>query len=526
MNSSPIVLGSRGSDLALWQANYVKSQLEELGYRIKLEIIVTKGDRIQDLSFDKLEGKGFFTKEIEEALLTGTIDLAVHSLKDLPTSSPEGLTIGALSYREDPRDVLIINEKAFDFKSVYGLKPGAVVGTSSARRKSQLKALMDGLVIRDLRGNVPTRVKKCLLGEYDAILLAAAGLERLKLDLSGLQVIPIQPEVFVPAPAQGVLGLQARADDERMLEILAKIHNTSTEETVGIERDLLASFDGGCQMPLGIYCKKNGLDEFEVHIAKAPDAEKLPAYIKIKHRNKSEVLALAFRKAMQIERKSVLITAEEERLSTLKRILDSWNYNSHFVKLIQTDLSGNAPRELPPFDWVFFPSREAVKFFLQYHPNQLDGIQIAALGEGTAYALKEQGILVSFVGESNDLTKVASSFASLLNNKSKVLYPHSRESKKTLQEAWKSSANVELVPIELYTTKIKSGMNVPETEIVFFTSPSNVLGWIDNGGKPEQVIGIAMGNTTLRELQKYPFKRVDISFGFDQISMSASIFSV
>lgn len=164
MTSSQIVLGSRGSDLALWQANYVKSQLEELGYRIKLEIIVTKGDRIQDLSFDKLEGKGFFTKEIEEALISGKIDLAVHSLKDLPTSSPEGLTIGALSYREDPRDVLIINEKAFDFKSAYGLKPGAIVGTSSARRKSQLKALIDGLEIRDLRGNVPTRVKKVPIG--------------------------------------------------------------------------------------------------------------------------------------------------------------------------------------------------------------------------------------------------------------------------------------------------------------------------------------------------------------------------
>lgn len=526
MTNSPIVLGSRGSDLALWQANYVKSQIEDLGYFVRLEIIVTKGDRIQDLSFDKLEGKGFFTKEIEDALLSGKIDLAVHSLKDLPTTSPQGLKIGALSYREDPRDVLIINEKAFDFKCAYGLKPGAIVGTSSARRKSQLKALFNDLVIKDLRGNVPTRIKKCRLGEYDAILLAAAGLERLKLDLSGLKKIPISPEVFVPAPAQGVLGLQVRANDERMLHLLEKIHNSNTEDTVSIERDLLASFEGGCQMPLGIYCKKNDLDEFEVHIAKAPDAENLPAYIKIKHRNKNDLLAQSYRKAIQIEPKSVLITAEVERFSTLKKILDSWNYNSHFVKLIQTDLSKNAPKELPLFDWVFFPSREAVRFFLENYQNQINDFQIAALGEGTAHALKEQGIQVSYVGESNDLIKVANSFASLLEKKCKLLYPHSRESKKTLQDALKSTEKVELVPLELYTTKTKSEMNIPETEIVFFTSPSNVSGWIDNGGKPDQVIGIAMGYTTFRELQKYPFKRVDVSFGFDQISMSASIFSV
>lgn len=526
MTNSPIVLGSRGSDLALWQANYVKSQLENLGYNVKLEIIVTKGDRIQDLSFDKLEGKGFFTKEIEDALLSRKIDLAVHSLKDLPTTSPPGLTIGALSYREDPRDVLIINEKAFDCKAVYGIKPGAVVGTSSARRKSQLKALIDGVIIKDLRGNVPTRLKKCLLGQYDAILLAAAGLERLKLDLSGLKKIALSPEVFVPAPAQGVLGLQVRADDERVLHLLEKIHNSKTEETVALERDLLASFDGGCQMPLGVYCKKNDLDEFEVHIAKAPDSEKLPAYIKIKHRDKSGLLALAYQKAMQIKPKSVLITSEEERLFTLKRILDSWNYNSHFEKFIQTDLSKNAPKELPQFDWVFFPSREAVKFFLQCYPNHLKDIRIGALGVGTAHALKEQGIQVEYVGESNDLTKVASSFASFLDKKRTVLFPHSEASKNTLQEAWKSSEKVELVPIEIYTTKTNSGMYVPETDIAFFTSPSNVLGWIDNGGKPDQVIGIAMGDTTFSELQKHPFKQIDISFGFDQISMAASIFSV
>lgn len=526
MTNPPIVLGSRGSDLALWQANYVKSQLEHLGYSVKLEIIVTKGDRIQDLSFDKLEGKGFFTKEIEDALISGKIDLAVHSLKDLPTTSPEGLTIAALSYREDPRDVLIINEKAYDPKYNYGLKKGAVVGTSSSRRKSQIQALLGDVVIKDLRGNVPTRVRKCLLQEYDAILLAAAGLERLKLDLSGLIKLPLPPQIFVPAPAQGVLGLQVRADDGKMLQLLTKIHNKDTEETVGIERELLAAFEGGCQMPLGIYCRKNDSKELELHIAKAPTAEKLPAYIKIIHKSRSEIIDQGFKKASNIEPKSVLVTSEKERFSTLDRILTSWNFTAHYVKFIQTEVSENAPNELPEFDWVFFPSREAVRYFFQLYPRQLKNSQIAALGEGTANSLRELGVQVSYVGESNNLKEVANLFELHLEKNAKILYPHSRESKNTLQNAWIASDKVELLPIELYLTNINSGISVPETDIVFFTSPSNVTGWINNGGNPNQVIAIAMGNTTFIELQRHPFKRIEISSGFDQIAISASIFSV
>ncbi|MCG8576790.1 MAG: hydroxymethylbilane synthase, partial [Flavobacteriales bacterium] len=179
-----ITIGSRGSDLALWQAHFVKRQLEEQGHSVSIEIIVTKGDRIQDLSFDKIEGKGFFTKEIEDALLNGKIDLAVHSHKDLETTSPEGLTIGAVSYRENPTDSLIIRKDVADSSSKFKLSETAVVGTSSARRQTQLKRLMPQLEIKDLRGNVPTRIQKLRDGQYDAIVLATAGLKRLEMDLS------------------------------------------------------------------------------------------------------------------------------------------------------------------------------------------------------------------------------------------------------------------------------------------------------------------------------------------------------
>lgn len=168
--SKTIVIGSRGSDLALWQANYVQAELSKVGVKSEIKIITTKGDKIQHLSFDKIEGKGFFTKELEEALLAKDIDLAVHSHKDLETEQPEGLTIAAVSYREDPADILLIKKEAVDTTQRFNLKQNAIVGTSSARRKAQMLFHRNDISLEDLRGNVPTRVAKLQAGNYDAIL--------------------------------------------------------------------------------------------------------------------------------------------------------------------------------------------------------------------------------------------------------------------------------------------------------------------------------------------------------------------
>ena len=234
-----LIIGSRGSDLALWQANFVKASLEQLEHSVTIKIILTKGDKIQNLSFDKLEGKGFFTKEIEEALVNGEIDIAVHSHKDLETVSPEGLMIGAVSYRENPTDQLLIRASALAPDKLMQLKENALVGTSSSRRKTQLIRMRDDLVLKDLRGNVPTRVNKLLNGDYDAIVLASAGLARLKLDLSELICIELDPTQFVPAPAQGVLAIQIRENDEKLAEVLKAIHHEDVAEVIKIERDIL-----------------------------------------------------------------------------------------------------------------------------------------------------------------------------------------------------------------------------------------------------------------------------------------------
>ncbi|MEN9440219.1 MAG: hypothetical protein RLZ33_295 [Bacteroidota bacterium] len=252
-----IRIGSRGSDLALWQANHVKRQLENLGCSVDITIITTQGDAIQHLSFDKLEGKGFFTKEIEQALLDNTIDLAVHSHKDLETNQPEGLKIACVSEREDPADLLLIAKGSVDTSKVWNLKENAIVGTSSARRKSQVLRFRDDVQIRDLRGNVPTRIQKLRDNQYDAILLAKAGVDRLEIDLSEFEVFVMDPTEFVPAPAQGVLALQIRESDTALFETLQKMNHPEVQKRIAVERKVLNLMQGGCQLPLGVYCDEN-----------------------------------------------------------------------------------------------------------------------------------------------------------------------------------------------------------------------------------------------------------------------------
>ena len=267
MQTKPLIrIGTRGSDLALWQAHFVKAQLENLGCEVQLQIIVTQGDRIQDLSFDKLEGKGFFTKEIEAALLNKEVDLAVHSHKDLETTQPAGLCIGAVSYREDPSELLLMRKTAQDPTQKWGLKLGAVIGTSSARRKSILKALRPDLLIEELRGNVPTRIAKLRAEKYDAIILANAGVSRLALALEDLHTVVLDPTEFVPAPAQGVLGLQIRQDDLQTQAIVSQLNHPDVAAKIAIERGLLQALQGGCQLPLGVFFGTE-----HIYVAHAPN---------------------------------------------------------------------------------------------------------------------------------------------------------------------------------------------------------------------------------------------------------------
>ncbi len=262
-------IGSRGSQLALWQANHISTLLRERGHEVEIEIIHTTGDKITDVALALVGTKGMFTKEIEEALAAGRLDLAVHSLKDLPTELPPGFEIAAITERQDPRDAFC----SLHYASFQELPQGARVGTSSLRRQAQLKAFRPDLDIHPLRGNVDTRLRKLEAGEYDAIILASAGLKRLGKTERIKQIIPA--EIMCPAAGQGALGIEIREGDGVTRELLAFLNDPNARAATTCERALLNSLGGGCQVPIGAFAEvKNGRLHLESIVAD-PDGSKL-----------------------------------------------------------------------------------------------------------------------------------------------------------------------------------------------------------------------------------------------------------
>ena len=263
-----LVIGSRGSQLALWQANYIKDRLEARGEEARIEIIKTSGDKILDSPLHQLGGKGLFTKEIEEALLAGEIDLAVHSMKDLPAELPLGLVIAAIPQRADARDAMIGGK-------LRNLRHGAVVGTSSLRRIAQLRRLRPDLDIRNIRGNVDTRIRKVEQGEYDAIVLAAAGLQRLGWGdiISEL----FRADIMCPAVAQGALAIETRTDGKGF-DACAPLDDPWTRLPVTAERSMLSALGGGCQIPIGAFGTLEGTELFLTGAVFSPDGAQMIRY--------------------------------------------------------------------------------------------------------------------------------------------------------------------------------------------------------------------------------------------------------
>jgi hydroxymethylbilane synthase len=245
-------IGSRGSQLALWQAHHISDLLRGRGHTVELEIIKTTGDKITDVALAKVGTKGMFTKEIEEALAENRVDLAVHSLKDLPTELAGDFELASITRREDARDVLC----SVKFSSIEHLPQGANVGTSSLRRQAQLMAIRPDLRIHALRGNVDTRLKKLEAGEYDAIILAVAGLRRLGKTQLMKQVLPV--EVMTPAAGQGALAIEIRLGDKSVREHLAFLDDAAARASTSCERALLSRLGGGCQVPIGAFAEVQG----------------------------------------------------------------------------------------------------------------------------------------------------------------------------------------------------------------------------------------------------------------------------
>ncbi len=271
MAARTLKIATRKSPLALWQANFVKDQLEALHPELQVELVPmsTQGDKILDTPLAKVGGKGLFVKELETAMLEGRADIAVHSMKDVPVEFPEGLGLHTICVREDPRDAFVSNR----FKAITELPQGAVVGTSSLRRQCQLRAARPDLVIRDLRGNVNTRLAKLDAGEYDAIILAAAGLKRL--EMAHRITAFIEPEQSLPANGQGAVGIECRLDDHELHALLAPLEHSETRARVLTERAMNRALQGGCQVPIGAYALVEGEQIWLRGLVGSPDGTRV-----------------------------------------------------------------------------------------------------------------------------------------------------------------------------------------------------------------------------------------------------------
>ncbi|GAA4797207.1 hypothetical protein GCM10023231_27150 [Olivibacter ginsenosidimutans] len=521
------IIGTRGSDLALWQANYVKDRLAEHGISAELKIIKTQGDHIQHLRLDKLEGKGFFTKELEEELLSGKIDLAVHSHKDLPTVNPPGLKIAAVSEREDPSELLIVLKDCVDLKKRLSLKHNAIVGTSSNRRKAQLLSFRPDLEIEDLRGNVNTRLQKLRDEQYDAIMLAKAGVERLQLDLSAFHVEVIPPNEIIPAPAQGVLAIQIRENDEELDTLLQQIHQPDVAETIRVERNVLNLFEGGCHMPLGCYCRKSEFG-YEVWTAKAKNGEGFPSRLYLKS-DRTEGLAEKILAKFSIDRKlpsSVFITRELSESSYLKRSLAQHHIAVEARSLIKIFPIINTldPYILKYVRWVFFSSKNGIENFFRLQPRLSKHVQYAVVGRGSEEALRSHGIVPAFTGEAEgiEMEKVGDAFAKVAAG-STVLFPRAKGSLKTIQS--RLSTDTKVIDLPVYETRIDDHVERSGAEVLIFTSPTNVEAYFkDNLIEPGQHI-ISIGNSTGKKLEEMGLP-YSLPFSPDEVGLAEAVFGI
>ena len=525
---SRILIGTRGSELALWQANYVKNRLAEIGVDSELKIIKTQGDKIVNLGFDKLEGKGFFTKELEEELLDGTIDLAVHSHKDLPTTHPEGLIIAAVSEREDPAELLVILKDCVDIHQKLSVKFGGLVGTSSNRRKSQLLAVRPDLEIEDLRGNVQTRLQKLRDEKYDAIMLAKAGIVRLGYNLKDeFHVEELEPTELIPAPAQGVLAIQIRENDASLFDLLQPLNDRDVAEQIGVERKVLNMFEGGCQLPLGCFCRKDG-PFFQVWAVKSSDATDFPDRLFIQSKT-TEGLAEKVVSKFVPDRKfpaNLFISRELSTNSYLRKALEKHHVIIEDRSLIRTFPTINHLDSfiLRNMDWVFFSSKNAIEYFFKLDPQLPKKVKFGVLGRGSEDALRLHGKVADFNGEEEgiDTKDIAIEFSKLANG-TNVLFPCAKGSLKTIQKAL--SKETKIVELIVYETVSEENVSQSLAEVLIFTSPSNVDSYFAvNLLEPDQKV-ICIGKTTGQKFDEMGVSYT-LPFSPDEIGLAEAVFAL
>ena len=514
MQIKKITIGSRGSNLALWQANYVKDKLSNLGIESNIKIIKTKGDKIQNLSFDKIEGKGFFTKEIENALLKNEIDLAVHSLKDLETDQPKGLCIACIPKREDPADVLLINPNSVDESQILNIIKSPVIGTSSARRKNQLLLFREDVIIKELRGNVPTRINKLRIQDYDAIVLAKAGLIRLKIDLSDFYVQELPVSSFIPAPGQGALGLQVRESDKDLKKTLEKISHKDSKEDVNFERKILNGIHGGCHSPFGVYSVKDQNGERTSWVSYSDKVSETPFRFISKS---SDIETIVNKINSKINPFSIWISRSLSKDSIFNKLTKSSSVSLTSEPLIEMKII--KIDSIPVCDWIFINSAFALNSIIHIKSG-LKSKKIAAFGQSTAKYIQKNGLKVDFIGKGSP-TNVSQGFSSMVNSNEIVFFPSSNKSLGTVQSIIDDRNKIIL---ETYQT-LSIDKKVENHDFLVFTSPSNVEAFLISNKVNNQKI-ISIGPSTTKALKSSGIINVLESFQSSELALADAVFSL
>lgn len=509
--------------MALWQANHVKKLLKKIGVECELKIIQTKGDEIQHLSLEKLEGKGFFTKEIEDALLNNEADIAVHSHKDLPTELHPDLLIAAVSDREDPSELLLIRKECVETKQKFSLKKNATVGTSSSRRKSQLLAFRKDVALKDLRGNVPTRVKKLRDGLYDAILIAAAGVERLDLDISDFHSEKLDPKEFIPAPAQGVLAIQIRKNDKEFFQKVKELNNEETAKLISVERKVLNIFHGGCHAPVGVFAEFDEEQElFKVRACKAASWDDVPVSVYLESKTAENLAEKIVAKINGYKPASVFITRNIREEDYFLNVLSAKGFSVKGNSLIQ--MLPVPMKYFPETDWIFFSSKHAVKFFFSQKPS-LGNQKFGCIGKMTADSIRKFGKRADFIGYSTDTKLTGKQFASRVGDGS-VLFPQAKGSLRSIQNGFvKREQVIDLVVYETIKTNSNFEFSMSDFNIIVFTSPSNVESFFEKNKISSHQKIIAMGEATGSALKKFGVVSFSLPDTFDDAALVRSVFN-
>lgn len=494
-----VIIATHGSDLGLWQASHVKGLLAAIGLQAELKNIKTPG---------------------EKALLDNEADIAIHSYTDLPAELHSDLIIAAVTEREDPSELLIIRKECVDAKQKFFLKKNAVVGNSSASRKSQMLAFRKDIELIDLQGNIPDWLKAIRDGKYDAILLASSDIDCLELALDDLHVEKLDPHEFIPAPAQGVMAIQIRKTDTELFEALQRINKKHVQQQIAIERKILTLFEGSNKVIVNAYAEYDDDKEiWKVIATKSDTLDKMPVSVYLESKNQDTLAERAVEKIRNIKPSSVFITRNLKQGDYFTTVLTANGFEVNGHSLIE--FAKIPLKHFSHTDWIFFSSKHAVKYFFTQQP-EIQNQKIGCIGKSTADEIRKHGKRAEFIGTSADTKLTGKQFASRVGSGT-VLFPMAKGSQRSVQNGFVKEGQV--IDLPVYETIEHNEEPIPYADILVFTSPANVQAYLKKNHIDKKQKLVAFGEAAGSTLRKAGFTYYVLSDRFDDTALARAVFT-